>query len=127
MIGFGQVDELEVESEGACEQYGALYGERVDQLESFGSVASGFSIVAASLSVAPPDRALAQSLDMRKEVFASLLAQHFAEQSAERTNVAAQGRFLQITGARFQLRQPLRPAFGVPQEGHSELIMHDWM
>ena len=125
VVGFGQVDELEVEGEGAGEQDGALDGQRVDQLERGGGVAGGFFVVAAGFGVAAADGALAQRFDVREEVVAGLLAQHFAQQHAQRAHVAAQGRFFQIAGLGFELGQPLRPAFGIPQKGHRVLIMHD--
>jgi hypothetical protein len=60
-----------------------------------------------------------------KQLVAGLLAQHLAQQHAQRAHIAAQGRFFQVAGLRFQLRQPLRPALGIPQKGHRLLIMHE--
>ena len=118
VIGFGKVDELEVEREGAREQDGAFDGKRVDEFERCGGVTSGLFVFAAGFSIATANGSLAQGFDVREEVFAGLLAQHFAEERAEGAHVAAQGRFFQVAGARFEFGQALRPAFGIPQEGH---------
>ena len=56
--------------------------------------------------------------DMQPALIAGLFAQHFAQEHAERTHVAAQGSFLQVAGLRFKLGQPLRPAFRIPKKGH---------
>ena len=81
-------------------------------------MAGGFFVVAARLGVAAADGALAQGFDVREELVAGLLAQHLAEQRAERAHVAAQRRFLEVAGVRLEFGQALRPAFGIPQEGH---------
>ncbi len=125
VVGFGQIDELEVEGESAREQDGAIDGQRVDQFERGGGVAGRFFLVAAGFGIAAADGALAQRFDVREQVFAGLLAQHFAQQHAERAHIAAQGSFFQVAGLSFKFGQPLRPAFGVPEERHRVLIMHD--
>ena len=81
--------------------------------------------VAAGFGVAPPNRSLPQRFHVREEVLAGLLAQHLAQQHAQRAHVAAQRSFFQLAGLRLELRQPLRPAFGIPQKRHRVLIMHD--
>jgi hypothetical protein len=90
MVGFRQVDELEVEGEGAGEQDGALDGQRMDQLQSVRGVAGSLFVIAAGFGVAAADGALAQRFHMGEKVVAGLLAQHLAEQGAERTHIAAQ-------------------------------------
>ncbi len=125
VVGFGQIDELEVEGEGAGEQDGALDGQRVHQFKRGGGVARGFFGAAASFGVAAADGALAQRFDLRKHLVAGLLAQHLAEQRAQRAHVAAQRRLFQVAGLRFQFGQPLRPALGIPQKSHRILIMHE--
>ncbi len=125
MVGFGQIDELEVESKGAREQDGALDGQRVHQFQRGGGVARGLFGVAARLGIAAADGALAQRFDLRKKLVAGLLAQHLAQQRAQRAHVAAQRRLFQVAGLRFQLGQPLRPALGIPQKSHRILIMHE--
>ena len=125
VIGFGQIDQLEVEGKGAREQNGALHGQRMHQFERLGGVAGGLFVLAAGFGIAAANGALAQRFNVREEVFAGLLAQHFAQQHAQRAHVAAQRSFFQVAGSRFQFGQPLRPALGVPQKGHRVLIMHD--
>ena len=90
-----------------------------------GGMAVGLFVVAARFGVAAADRALPQRFDLRKELVAGLLAQHLAQQHAERAHVAAQRRLFQVAGLRFKLGQPLRPALGIPQKSHRLLIMHD--
>jgi hypothetical protein len=91
VIGFREIDELEVEGEGAREQRGLRDRDGMDERECGGGVASDFGFVAAVFSVAACDGALAQGFDFFEEVFASLLAQDDAEQRAQRAHVAAQG------------------------------------
>ena len=82
MVGLSQVDELEVEREGSCKQDGSLDGKRVHQLERGCGVARGFLFAAASLGVTAANGALAQRFNVGKQIFAGLLAQHFAQQHA---------------------------------------------
>ena len=88
-------------------------------------MAGGFFGVSVRLGVAAADGALPQRFNLRKKLLAGLLAQHLAQQRAQRTHVAAQRRFFQVAGLRFKLGQPLRPALGIPQKSHRILIMHD--
>ena len=83
------------------------------------------SSAAAGFGVAAADGALAQRFHVGKQVVAGLLAQHLAQQRAERAHIAAQRSFFQVAGLRFQLGQPLRPALGIPQKSHRISIMHD--
>jgi len=125
VVGFSQVDELEVKREGARQQDRALGGQRMHQLQRRGRMQRGFLFQAAGFRVAAANGALAQRLHMGKQVFTGLLAQDIAEQCAERTHVAAQRSFLQVAGLRLQLGKPLRPALGVPQKDHRTSIMHE--
>ena len=125
MIRLRQVDELEVKCKRPREQNGPLHRQRVHQLQRTRRVPRRLFFLAARLGVAPADRPLPQSLDVRKELFARLLAQHLAQQRAQRTHIAPQRSLLQLAGLRFKLRQPLRPALGIPQKRHRILIMHD--
>ena len=59
------------------------------------------------VGVAAADGALPQRFNLRKELVAGLLAQHHAQQRAQRAHVAAQRRLLQVAGLRFKLGQPL--------------------
>ena len=99
----------------------------MNEFKGLGGVAGGFLIFAAGFGVTAPDRTLTQRFNVGEDVFACLLAQNFSEQHAQRTHVPAQRSFLQIAGTGFEFSQPLRPAFGVPQKGHLDLIMHDRM
>ena len=125
MVGLRQVDQLEVEGEGARKQGGALDGQRVHQLQCDGSMASGFFLTAAGLGIAPANGALAQRFNVVKQIFSGLFAQYLAEQRAERANIAAQRSLFQVAGLRFEFGEALRPALGIPQKGHRDLIMHD--
>ncbi len=118
VIRFGKVDELEVEGEGAREQNGPFDGKRVDQFECFFAVQGRFIVFATRFGIATADGALAQCFDVFEEGVAGLLAQNFAQQRTQGAHVAAQWSFFQLTGTRFEFGQPLRPAFGIPQEGH---------
>ena len=126
VVGLRQVDELEVKSESAGEQDGALDGQRVDQIQGAHGVECGFFVEAAGLGIAAADGALAQGLDLGKKLLAGLFAQHIAEQRAEGTHVAAEGSFLQVAGLSFEFGQPLWPAFGIPKQCHRDLIMHEF-
>ncbi len=70
----------------------------------------GFLLVAARFGVASADRALPQRFHVGKQVLAGLLAQHLAQQHAERTHIAPQRSLFQFARLRLQLRQALRPA-----------------
>ena len=115
MVGLSQVDQLKIKRKGARQQNGALHGQRMHQLQRAGGLLRGLLVAAMGLGVAPPDRPLPQRLHMRKQLFAGLLAQHLAQQRAQRTHIAPQRRFFQVAGLRLQLRQPLRPTLGIPQ------------
>jgi hypothetical protein len=102
MVGFRQVNELEIEGEGAGEQDGAFDGKRMHQVEGDSGVTGSLFMVAMSFRVAAADGALAQRLHMGEEIVAGLLAQDLAEQGAERTHIAAQRGFFQVTGIGFE-------------------------
>ena len=100
-------------------------GSECTSLERAGGMPRGFFVVAARLGIAAANRALPQRFHLREQLFAGLLAQHLAQQRAQRAHIAPQRRLFQVAGLRLQLRQPLRPAFGIPQKSHRLLIMHD--
>ena len=107
VVGLGEVDEFEVEGEGAGEAVGAVGvgGELVDAEEGLLQVGAGRGQVsgAGGLGLAARDGGAAEALDGLEEGVACLLAQHGAEQDAERTDVAAQGGGLQVRCARLKL------------------------
>ena len=125
MVGLRQVDELKVKSKGARQQNRPLRSKLVHHLQRAGGIPRGLFVPSARLGVAPADRTLPQRLHFAKQLFARLLAQHLAQQHAQRTHIAPQRRLFQVAGLRLQLRQPLRPAFRIPQKSHRLLIMHD--
>ena len=57
----------------------------------------------------PGDGGLAEFFDALKDGQAGLLAEDFAEQHAERADVAAQRNFLELAGGRLEFGQSLRP------------------
>ena len=132
MVGLGQVDELEVEGEGAGKLVGGGHAERLHTaqrvLERVGgggrtrlgggspgrwsnSGAGGIGF----FGFAAGDSGLAQLLDRLEDRQARLLAQHLAQQHAERAHVAAQRHFLELAGGRLQLGQALRPVGSGPE------------
>ena len=115
MVGLREVDELEVEREGARQQNGAVDGQRMDQIERRGSVACGLLLVSAGFGVATADGALAKRFHVRIEVLAGLFAQYLAQQHAQRAHVATQRSFLCLAGGGFQFSQTLRPVDRRPE------------
>ena len=99
VVGFGEVDEFEVEAEGAAQLVALLDGDAADVEDRLLHEGFGFVDVAVSLRLATPDGALPQLLDFGVQIVASLFAQDLAEQGTERTNIAPQRSFLQFTGA----------------------------
>jgi hypothetical protein len=53
------------------------------------------------------------------ERVSALLAQYLSQQGSERSDVAPQRRFLPITSAGFEFREPVGPADRRPQRGHT--------
>jgi len=75
MIGFSQIDELEIEREGAGKENGALGRKRMDEIESDCGVAGGFFFGAACFRIAPANGPLPQRFHMCEQVIAFLFAQ----------------------------------------------------
>jgi hypothetical protein len=118
VIGFGKINEFEVKGEGTSEENGARDRKRTDEIEGSGGLRGGFFGVTPEFGVAAADGVLAEGFDLFVKVVTILLAEHFAEEHAERAHVAAKGNLLEIAGPGFEFGQPLRPAFGFPVEGH---------
>ncbi len=138
VVGFGEVDELEVKGEGAGELIGGGFAERFDAAQRVlervgGQIARSFICLGAGggarrcgagiggrsgVHFAVGDGGLAQLFDGLEDGDAGLLAQDFAEQHAEGADVAAQRRFLELAGGRLQFRQALRPVGRRPERGH---------
>ena len=120
VIGLGEVDELEVEGEGACElvRGGGIFSSGAGERAGFFETGAGGFEIAGELGLAARDAGAAKGFDLFEELVAGLLAKNLAEQSAERANVAAQRRLLGVEVARFELGEAVGPAFGSPQRGH---------
>ena len=107
VVGLSQVDQLEVKRKGAGEQDGALHGQRVNQFKGAGGLPGGICVAATGLGIAAADGALAQRFNLREKLLAGLLAQHVAQQRAQRAHVPPQGSLFQFTGLSFELGKPL--------------------
>ena len=126
MVGFGEVDELEVESEGAGELVGGGFSERADALEgvlervggSGSRLGTERTRSDAGGALAIGDGSLAKLFDSLEDGIAGLLAEDIAEQHAERANIAAQRRFLELAGGRLEFSETLRPVGRRPERGH---------
>ena len=114
VVGFSQIDEFEIKGEGTGEQDSALDRESMDEVEGGGGLARGFGVEAAGFRVAAVDGALTEGFNLREEFFAGLFAEYVAEEGAERTNVAAEGSFFELTGLGLQFGQTCGPVVGVP-------------
>ena len=125
VICLRKIDELEVECKCACKQNSALGRDGVNQFQRCRAMVGSIFVAPVGLGIAAANGSLAQRFNVLKQVVAGLLAQHFAQQHAQRTHVAAQGCFFQVAGLSFKFGQPLRPAFRVPQKSHRNSIMHD--
>ncbi len=108
VVGFGEVDELEVKGEGACKLIGAggivgFGGER-------GRV--GVGIFAAK------DGGLAESLDRLVDTGGGLLAEDLAEQGAEGADVAAERCGFEVAGGGEEFGEAVGPGGRIPQGRH---------
>ena len=90
-----------------------------------GILARGFLGFSVRVGVAAANGSLPQRFHLRKKLIAGLLAQHHAQQRAQRAHVAAQRSLFQVAGLRLKLGQPLSPALGIPQKSHRISIMHE--
>ena len=122
VVGLREIDELEVEAEGACELVGGGQVVRVG-VNAFESlvevVASGWIGLAADgcvslaagwiVGLAAGNRRAAQGLDGIVERRARLLAEDFAEQHAERPDVSAEGSFLGPGGTGLEFGETVGP------------------
>src|SRR6185312_4370541 len=115
VVGFGEVDQLEVEAEGAREPVGGGEIEGVDAGQGLLEVFGGGGGIAAGIRFAARDGRAAKRLDGVVESVTGLFAEHAAKQRAERADVAAQRSFLEIAGRRLKFRKALRPVGGCPQ------------
>ena len=115
VVGFCEVDQFEVEGEGACEAIGGggfagacgggcgLAGERL------GFVEKGLRVAAIGFGFAAGDGGAAQAFDGVEDGVAGLFTEDLSEECAERADVAAQRGLLGIACAGFKLGQALRP------------------
>ena len=107
VVGLGEVDEFEVEAEGAGELVG---GGDVEGCGRAGGIAGGDGRRCASVGVvgfAAGDGGAAEGFDGGVEGLAGLLAEDVAEQGAEGADVAAEGSFFELAGGGLQFGQAL--------------------
>ena len=119
MVGLGQVDQLEVEREGARKlvSTGGVFGLLVDASEHRGEISGGlrrsiFQILATLAGC------LAQSFDRFIHTGRGLLPQHDSEQHAQRADVAAQRRSFKVARRRSKFGEALRPGGRKPEGRH---------
>jgi hypothetical protein len=120
MVCLGEVDEFEVEGEGAGELVGrrGIFSSGAGESASLFETSGGGFEIAGKFGLAACDAGAAKGLDLLEELVAGLLAKNLAEQSAKGANVTAQGRLLGVEVARFELSEAVGPAFGSPQRRH---------
>ena len=114
VVRFRQVDELEVEREGATQALGLLHRHGADVEHGELHQILGVAALAFRLQLPAANRGLAQLFHFFVQRVSGLLAEHTPQQLAEGAHVTAQRRFLQVAGARFKLSQALLPALGFP-------------
>jgi hypothetical protein len=125
VIGLGEVDELEVEAEGAGELVGGGKVEGVDAGESLLEVSGGGSVGGSGVGgfgLAAGDGDSAKGFDGVEDGRAGLLAENLAEEHAEGADVAAEWGFFEVAGGGFEFGEALGPVLGGP-EGLHPLIM----
>ena len=126
VVGLGEVDELEVEAEGAGELVGGGEVEGVDTGERLLQMRGGVGLVRRAalrcFSLAAGDGGAAKCLDGFVERVAGLFAENLAEEHTERSDIAAQGGFFELTGRGLKLGEALGPVGWRPQ-GRHVLIM----
>ena len=101
MVGFRQVDQLEVERKGACKLIGPLRvgGRLARKRLCFLQPALRPGGVAARFSLPPCDGDAPQAFHRAVKVLTRLFPQHLAQQRAEGADVAAQRHLLQLAVA----------------------------
>jgi hypothetical protein len=119
VVGLGKVDELEVEAEGPRKLIRSGKVESVHTIKSLLEMGIRASIsILVRLRLTPCNRGAAQCFDGVIERLACLFAENFAEQHAERANVAAQRSFFQLASRGLKLCQALWPIGGCPKRRH---------
>jgi hypothetical protein len=123
MVGFGQVDELEVKAEGPRKLISGRKIQRADatkcllQMPSCGGVVCRATL--RSLRLATGDCSASQCLDGFVEGIAGLLAQDLAEKHAERSDIAAKRSLLQFARGGLEFGEALAPVGWSPQGRHA--------
>ena len=115
VVGFGQVDELKVEAEGASEAVGAGEIERTDASDGLLEMRQGGVAVRSCVCLATGDGGAAKSFYGVVEGFTSLLAEDEAEEVAERADIAAEGGFFEVGGIGLEFGQAVRPVRWSPK------------
>ena len=120
MVGFGEVDEFEVEAEGAGEAVGGGegvdvgVGEVADLGEGLLEAPGGVGGVGLAVGFAAGDGGAAERFDDVEEGLAGLLFEDFAEERSEGSDVAAEGCFLEFAGGCEEFGEALGPVGGGP-------------
>ncbi len=108
VVGFGEIDELEVEGEGASDLIGRS-----------GVLSVGIEAGEVGLAlVAAHDGRLAEHLDRLVDPGSGLLAEDLSEQGSEGTDVAAEGCGFEVAGGGEKFGEAVRPGGGIPQGRH---------
>ena len=119
MIGFRQINQLEVESKGPRQTIGLHQVQRMDAAQGRGKRLRRFGFWGcAFLSFAAANGDLAQFFHFGKELFVGLLTQDLAQQHAQGAHIAPQRRFFNVALTRLKFGQTQGPAFRFPEQSH---------
>ena len=122
VVGLGEVDELEVEAEGAGELIGGGKIQRADATECLLRILSRGGVVSRAtlrgLCLATGDCSAPQGLDGFVEGIAGLLAEDLAEKHAERSDVAAKRSLFEFARGGLEFGKALGPVGWGPQRRH---------
>ena len=124
MVGLGEVDELEVEAEGAGELVGGgeVVGVVWTRPRACCEMACGRGCVAGGVGLAAGDGGAAELFDGGVEGVAGLFAEDLAEQHAEGADVAAERSFFELAGGGLEFGEALRPVRRSPERRHSMIM-----
>ena len=117
VVGFGEIDELEVEGEGAGELVCSrrIFSGGACEARASQASAGGFEITG-KFCLAARDAGAAKGFDFFEELVSSLFAENLSEQSAEGANIAAQRRLLGVEVAASSSVRRLVQRSGVQSE-----------
>jgi hypothetical protein len=114
VVGFGEIDELEVETEGSGELVGGgeIVGVGVDAGQGLLESGTGGDSVGFGVSFATGDGGAAKVFDGGIEGVAGLLAEDFAEEHAEGADITAEGSFFELAGRGLEFCEAFGPVGG---------------